>query len=156
MSGESVRCGICGFTHVSFTDGEHTEALEKMIAKYRSTRLGGITIELVSHRYTIENGRFSDYASERIPLANASELKMDEIVWLDQTFFGSESDKTIVVEICVGKEKKLYYNFSFDIHAAENLQVGVKMTAGLKARIAVGNAEKYVLSDEFDLCEKAA
>lgn len=147
-----IRCGVCGFTHVNFTDGDNTDALNKMIQRYKQSKFGGTGIFLVSHKYVIENGAFSDYKTALVKIADAAELEPGEIVWLGKSFFGSDTDKTIVVEICVDKGEKTYYDFSLDIEKADDLSIGVVRTEGLKAKIAVGNNDKYVLSEEFDLC----
>lgn len=152
VPGGEIRCEVCGFTHVNFTDGDSSGALEKMIEKYKKSKLGDISIDLISHRYVIENGEFKDYHTESVKIADAVELVPDKIVWLKKSFYGSESDKTIVVEVCVGKNEKTYYDFSFNIKKTDDLNIGVKMVNGLKARIAVGNEESYVLSEEFDIC----
>ncbi len=146
-----IRCGICGFTHVNFTDGDNSAALEKMVAKYRESKFKGITINLISHKYTIENGEFKDYTTESIKIADAAELESEKPVWLKKNFLGSETDKTIVVEICVGGKEKTYYNFSFDIKKTDSLSVGVIRSTGLMAKICIGTPEHYILSEEFSL-----
>ena len=108
VPGGEIRCEVCGFTHVNFTDGDSSGALEKMIEKYKKSKLGDISIDLISHRYVIENGEFKDYHTESVKIADAVELVPDKIVWLKKSFYGSESDKTIVVEVCVGKNEKAH------------------------------------------------
>lgn len=147
-----IRCGVCGFTHVNFTEGDSSAALEKMLSKYKERKLGGISIDLVSHKYIIENGEFKDYHTESVKIAEAVDLVPDEVVWLKKGFYGSDSDKIVVVEICVGSNEKTYYDFSFKVKKTDNLNIGVKMVSGLKARIAVGDENSYVLSEEFDIC----
>ena len=153
MEDGEIRCGFCGFTHINFTEEDSMGAMDRMLESYKNKKLGGIKIELISYHYTVENGKITENGENIILLADAAELSEDKIKWNDAGFYGPDSEKQIFLTIRTGREEKINHSLEIKIPVSEELKIGVVMVPGLKAKIAAGNPDDYVLSDEFSVLD---
>ncbi len=152
MAEGEIKCPVCGFTHMNFTEEGGAEVIKNMVTAYKQRKLGGIFVELVSYNYTVENGVVKDDGESHIKICEASELEMDTVKWSGSSFYGPEKERNISIDIVVGNEQKKKYSLPFHIPAVSELLVGVKLEKGLKARLAAGERDNFVLSEQFDLC----
>lgn len=151
MDNGEIRCSVCGFTHINFTEEDSTGALDHMLDTYKNKKLGGVTVDIIGYKYTIENGRVSEEGSNAIKIADASKLVFDEVTWSEKEFYGSESEKDIEVAVQVGRDEKKEYKLSLHITPCESMKAGVIMLDGFKAKVAMGTETEYTVSDEFPL-----
>ncbi len=151
-SGE-IRCAVCGFTHINFTEADDGGIREKMRHTFAAQTLGGINIEVKTHSYTVQNGTMTENEPRYFKIAEAPELVLHEIKWLDTAFYGIGDKRQISLDIRVsGKENDREYTFTLEIpKALEALKVGIRLDDGLKAEIVAGSEEEYVKSEQFSL-----
>ena len=154
MTDGEIKCPVCGFTHMNFTEEGGAEVIKNMVTAYKQRRLGGVLVELVSHNYTVENGVVKEDGEKYIRLVDASELVMDSVKWSDNSFYGTVSERDISIDIVVGKDEKKKHSLSLHVPAVSELMVGVKLEKGLRARLAAGEKNNFVLSDQFELCSE--
>ena len=153
MGNGEIRCAVCGFTHINFTEADDGGIREKMRHTFAAQTLGGINIEVKVHRYTIQNGNMTVNEPKYIKIAEASELVRHEIKWLDTVFYGIEDRREIHLDIRIsGKDNDKEYTLTLNVpKALENLKAGILLEDGLKAEIVVGNESEYVQSEQFSL-----
>lgn len=152
MKEGEIVCGVCGFTHVNFTEVDDRGVKAQMKKSFSEHKLGGITIEIRMYAYVIKNGNVTENESF-VKIADATELVLHKIKWLDTEFYGISDKCTLELEVCVKKaDSARNFVLHIDISAAaENLKTGLFLDDGLTFRLAVGNENEYVLSEKISL-----
>ena len=152
MAEGEIRCSVCGFTHMNFTETGGSEVIKNMLSAYRQRKLGNIRVELISYKYRMENGKINDLGEELIAVAQADKLEKGRLSWLDKDFYGIQTERNIDLKIRVTGGEKREQTVTLKLPVCEKLNIGCVLENGLKIRIAAGTPENYVLSDMISLC----
>lgn len=151
MKAGEIICGVCGFTHINFTEADDRGVKAQMKRSFAQQKLGSISLEIKVYDYTIERGNITENEVS-VKAANASELVLNEIKWLDTEFYGTSDKLTTEIEFCIKKDDDVKsFNLPMELPAAEKLRIGVLLDDGLKVKLAVGDKNNYVLSESMSL-----
>lgn len=143
---EMAICPCCGFP----TLGNRDEGVQGIALQFRNAMLKDISIAVKTYQYRYNNdGDLEEEKSDYVTVAQAPELKFGEIVWFGDEFRKLEVYRKIDIEISVRKENETSH---FTLQAAPDSalscsKLGLFLDEGLLVRLAVGNQEHYVLTE---------
>ncbi len=151
MADGEIRCPVCGFTHMNFTEEGGSEVIKNMLLSYKQRRLGDVSVEISVFKYVIDNGKISSESSQPLKIADARDLEIDKPVWLDKEFYGTETEREIKLELHLGGSEKKDHTVAMKLPPCQNMKIGCVLESGLRIRLLAGTPEAPVSSEQFQL-----
>lgn len=149
MKEGKASCNICGMP--TLAGDEKIRA--SVISEIRHKHLDNVSVSVKTYRYEVAEGKVSENTSEYVKIADAINLKFDEIQWLNVEFEGLESQRKFEVELLVGKKgkeqsKKVTFTPSKSI---SHQKVGICLKPGFQCAVVVGSQKSFETSETFSL-----
>lgn len=145
-------CKICGLP-LLFGKDVSDDIKNKLADENRRKYLENISINLITYQYEIDKNTVKDSENEEIELVKAIDLNRNNIIWLDKNFDGIDSDRNFILEIIIihnEVRKKIDIKF-IPKKKISHEKIGAILMPGFKFKIAVGERDDYILSDEMSL-----
>ena len=154
-----AKCPVCGFPVIQTVGNNEAELenIRKMGRDYLKQKLEGIAIGIMAYGYVMSDDGLKLDQTAEVEVAQAAELEPGQPVWAGEDFqrldeegevsihaFARKNDRTKTWELPVKLPK-----------IAGACHIGIRLDAGLKGRMLLGDRSSYTESAEFTLSEIA-
>lgn len=146
-----AKCLTCGFPLL--IGGDNSEGMNDIIINHRKNKLLTVSVLLKVYSYICENGSIIESENEYIKLPDIVALEFDKITWSDGIYEDVNSDTPFTLTVQVNNTNGSFENSLSFVPNKEisRSAVGVMLCDGFKLRLAIGDKENYILSNEFNL-----